>query len=675
MRIRLPLLLAAVPLLGVARLLPGTGFGLWLRLAAATLVLLLPGRLLARALGMRGASAAFTWSTALVGVALAVTIAVHSSLDLALALVLAAGALALVRCVLAGDGPPAEAALVRRFVVPAGLALGGAIWFIEGAIDGDSLFHLGRVRKLVDLPSLSLHAVGEFRHGGLHPGYAFPLWHAWLGLVARIAGVDPTGVVVHESSILVPLALLLALEMGLAVFRSTGLAVATMLAQATLVALAPGAGGGYAQLTGPGTAARQLFVPAATALFFRFARTPSAALGLTLAAVSVDLSFVHPTYALFLAVPLAAFVAARALLARGADLRNGVAALVAFGVPMVLTFLWLRPIVNQTLDVNPGPNQLADTLRHYAGDLVVHSQASYALAPSVVDRTGSVAVAALVLVPLALLARRRRWAAYVLGGTVTVLALELWPFVFPHFANAASLSQARRAAGFVPFAFAFAGGAAVLAGLSRLGALALALGAGIWLQLDYPGDFGLRTPHNGPAIAGWIALYGGLAALAAGTALAWRGGSWRLPARPATAVLAVALFVLPVAVHGFADWRASTPRDAYALTPGLIRFLQQDVPRRAVVFGDLETSYRAVAFAPVYVVGAPPAHVADTKPNRVRARRRAVLRYFAHPSDLSIPRSWGAGWLVFRRGERPGAVEAQGLKPVYADAEYVVFRL
>src|SRR5205085_11025730 len=35
---RIPWLLAALPLLAVARLFPETGFGLWLRLAAATLV-------------------------------------------------------------------------------------------------------------------------------------------------------------------------------------------------------------------------------------------------------------------------------------------------------------------------------------------------------------------------------------------------------------------------------------------------------------------------------------------------------------------------------------------------------------------------------------------------------------------------------------------------------------
>ena len=52
-----PVLLLALPLLGVARLFPAHGFGLWLRLVAATLVLLLPGSLVARALRLRGASA------------------------------------------------------------------------------------------------------------------------------------------------------------------------------------------------------------------------------------------------------------------------------------------------------------------------------------------------------------------------------------------------------------------------------------------------------------------------------------------------------------------------------------------------------------------------------------------------------------------------------------------
>ncbi|HVS84577.1 MAG TPA: DUF6541 family protein [Gaiellaceae bacterium] len=678
MRARLsPSLPATLVLFAISRALPAYGFGLWLRLLAATLLVLLPGRVVARALGQRGTSATITWSLALVAGALAITFAAGGSIDLALALLLSAGAVALLWRRFAPANGPAEELRLRGPVALAGLALGGAIWFVESAVVGDEPFHLGRVRKLVELHSLSLHAIGEFAHGGLHPGYAFPLWHGWLALVARLADVDPTGVIVHESSILVPAALLVAYELGVAVFRSTALGLAAMLAQAALIALAPGHGGSYALLALPATATRQLVVPAAIAFFFAFLRAPTPPLALTLAAASLDLAFVHPTYALFLAILLAAFVVARALLARGADLVRGVVALVAYGIPMALVFLWLRPIVRQTIAVSPGPKALAKSLDHYRGDLVVDSLHSYHLAPEVIARSGSIAVAALVLVPLAVLARQRRWSALVLGGAVAVLGLELWALAFPHFSDAVSLSQSRRLAGFVPSAIAFAGGAAVLARRLRLFVLPLALAAGIALQLAFPGDYGLRTPHNGPGIAAWIALWGGLAALVLGTALAWTRRSQRTgDERGAwTALAAAALFVLPVAVHGFSEWTPRTPHDAYALTPGLVHFLQHDVPARSIVFGDLETSYRATAFAPVYVVAEPPAHVANTHPNRVRLRRSAVLRFFANPDGLAIPRRWGAGWLVLRRREKVGRVEATGLRPVYADDRFVVFRL
>jgi len=68
---------------------------LWLRLAAATAVLLAPGWAVARALGRLTAAAAFVWSCALVAGALAVTFAVGGAIDLALGLVLGAGAVAL----------------------------------------------------------------------------------------------------------------------------------------------------------------------------------------------------------------------------------------------------------------------------------------------------------------------------------------------------------------------------------------------------------------------------------------------------------------------------------------------------------------------------------------------------------------------------------------------------
>jgi hypothetical protein len=673
--LKAPPLLLAVPLLGIARLLPEHGVGLWLRLAAATLVLLLPGRLLARALGRSGAAGALSWSCALVAAALAVTFAMHGSLDLTLALVLVAGGVALPfswrsRAQRRFD---ARALRGRGAITLAGIGLGIALWSVEGIVHGDALFHLGRVRKLDDLGSLSLRAVDEFKDGGLHPGYAFPLWHGWLALVAKLGGVDPTSVVLHESSILTPLALVLAFEMGRAVFRSGWLAAGTVLVQVALIALAPGGGGSYTTLELPGTVARQLLVPAVIALFFRFVRAPSWPVGATLAAAGLDLAFVHPTYALFVAIPLVGFALARTLIA-GVDARASAGGLVAFGAPVLLVFAWLLPIVRETRSHTPGASELARGLRHYRSDLVVHSVSSYHLEPGVVARTGAIAVAALILVPLAGLAGRRRWSAFVLGGTVLVLLLELVPFVFPRFSDLVSLSQSRRAAGFVPFAFALVGGAAVLARLVGpllpLGALA----AGIVLQDKYPGDFGTKLGRGGPGIATWIALWGGLAALAAATVVVRSRtrhlGGGRLERPGAVAALSVLLFVLPVAVHGFAHWDAGYTQDPNALTPGLVQFLRSDVPKRAVVFADLETSYRISAYAPVYVANGPPTHVADTKANRPYARR-ADLQRFLRTGSLAIPRAYHAGWLVLGAGERFRGRATL----VYRDNRFRVYRL
>jgi hypothetical protein len=667
---------AAVGLLGISRLLPETGFGLWVRLAAATLIVLLPGVFVARCLGQRSAAAAFAASVTLVGVGLALTFALGASLDATLAFVLAVGAAAFVWSLLGRDLTgarlPGEARLARAALGVAGLGLGAAFWFVQGAFSGDTFFHLGRIRKLDALNSLSLHDVGEFRHGGLHPGYALPMWHAWLALVARLAGVDPASVAAHEASILVPLALILAFEMGWAIFRSVGLAVAVMIGQVAIKAFAPGHGGVYPFLWEPSTVATQLLVPAAVALFFHFVRKPSWTRGIVLAAASASIALVHPTYALFLAIPLGGFVLARILLTRGSELRNDLLAFAVFGVPMALAFAWLSPVVSETIPVSPGPAQLAQNLKHYNADLVVHSLSRYNLAPSRIDRNGAVAVAALLLSPLALLARRRRWAALVLGGTVAVLGIELWPLVFPHFSDAVSLSQSRRASGFIPFAVALAGGAWVISRISRPLALVGGLACGIWLEVAYSGDFG----HAGVVV--WIALYGSIAALFVGAVLALRSRGKPPPAvsrsRGGTAALAVLLFTLPVFVHGFSHWTPLTTRDRDALTPGLIRFLQDDVPARSVVFSDLATSYRATAFAPVYVVAVPPTHAANTRPNELAKRRRAVNRFFTHPS-FEEPQAWNAQWLILTRSGPVRAIERGGAKPVYEDAKFVAFRV
>jgi hypothetical protein len=238
--------------------------------------------------------------------------------------------------------------------------------------------------------------------------------------------------------------------------------------------------------------------------------------------------------------------------------------------------------------------------------------------------------------------------------------------LFPHFSDLVSLSQSRRAPGFVPFAIALVGGAAVLRRAVGVLVLPVALAAGIVLQLEYPGDFGRRLTHVTPALPTWIALFGGLA----GIVLALVRRDLLFERTDRLAGMAVALFVLPVAIHGFAHWETTSAPDPYALTPGVVHFLSSDVPTGAIVYADLETSYRIAAYVPVYVANAPPTHVADTTANHPKKRRRDLNR-FLRTHDLAIPRSYGAGWLVLTGRETAGP----GARLVYRDARFRVYRL
>ncbi len=662
---RLPLLLAAPPLLVVARFLPAEGLGLAARLGAATLCLLLPGTLVARALRLEGAAAAFALSLGVLFGALFVVFALQTSILVALAVLVGIALAALPFAIRRGtDRPLSEWA--PWLALALGVAYAVPLWRFAAALEGDALFHLARVRKLADFDNLSLEAVAEFADGGPHPGYAFPLWHGFLALVGRLAGVDAADMVLHEAAILVPLAFLLAFEAGRAVFNSPWGGLAVLAGQVAITGLAPGDGGAYDSLELPATAARQLIVPTVVALTFLLVRSRRVELIAPLAAASVGLALVHPTYALFLLIPLAGFAVVRLVLARR-DLVALAGALASVGIPTAAVFVWLAPIVEDTAGHTPSPAEVARALERYSRELDVDSVDRYALAPEVFGRSGAVAVAALVSIPLAALAARTRWAAWVIGGSLPILVLMSTDVLFPHFADLVSLSQARRAAGFLPFAFAFAGGCVVLAGLLRGAALPLAFAAGLWLHLTWPGDFG-DLEDGGPAAATWVALVGGALAIPAGLFLPHRFKP--IQDRGVFAALAAALFIAPIAYTGLRDWHSpSGPR--LPLTPGLVEALQEQVPEGDVVFSDLETSYRIAAMAPVYVAAGPPAHVADTEDNRPYARRRDVLRFF-RTGGLEIPRSYGARWLVI---DRQRSLLRPALRVVQADDRYLLYQL
>jgi hypothetical protein len=644
---------------------------LYLRLAGATLVVLLPGVLLARALGVVSGAATLVWSLTVVFAGLLVTFALTARLDVALIVVAVAGVAG--AAVVASRGGlvlQKHKLTAPGAVLAIGTVFGWLLWRVAPVIQGDSPFHLGRVQKLLALDGLSPDRVNEFADGGLHPGYAFPLWHGFVALVARIAGVEPDLVVRHEASVLAPLAFLVVYEAGAALFRSRALGVAVLAAHLGLTAFSPAAGGAFKSLALPATAGgRLLLVPAALALVFAYLHDRSRARLATVAAAGLVVSVVHPSYALFIAILLAGFFAGRALL-RARDAFPIAAAGVAFAVPMVAFFVWLLPTVRDTASHTP-PDAVLTSKDHgfenYPGQIDVESTNRYRLAPEVIARAGAVPVAALAVVPLALLAIRRRWAAFVLGATLLPLAILLLNELFPRFVDAVSLSQARRLAGFLPFAFALAGAAAVLSRWLRLASLPVALVAGAVLQALYPGDFGYFLREGGPTWPVWIAVAGGALALGAGTVVRNLDGRDR---RDWLAAAAAALFVIPIAIDSATTWDRPRPGPD-ELTPGLVAAVRANVEPGETVFSEPETSYFVAAFAPVYVAIAPPSHVADTTKNRPFERRADAVRFF-RDRDLAVPERYGADWIVADRRRHPGF--RIDLPVVYRDERYTLYR-
>jgi hypothetical protein len=638
---------------------------LYVRLAFAVALLLAPGWCLAWALGVRTVSAALGWSLTLLFVVFTLTFLLASSLTTAIALYAIAGLAALLAMVVRR---PVSTVLERGVpgrgaAAAAGLLLGIILWHVAGTVQGDGLFHLARVQKLLAFDDLTLHRVLEFKDGGLHPGYAFPLWHGFIAAVAKLSGVDATQAFLHAPSFLAPLAIVIAYEAGWALFRRVWAAGAVAGAQAGLVCFAPGHGGAYVLLSQPEPAARHLLVPAAIALALESIRAPSVARYLSTAAVALALVVVHPTYALFLWIPFVGFLVVRALWTRE-DVRAGLAAYGALAVPTALFVAWLIPVAGKTASVSPSSVEKARALTHYKTYLDIGSPTSYHLAPEVLTRTGPIAIAAVLLFPLACLASRRRWAAFVLGGSLAVLLVCLVPPFFTHFSDAVSLSQSRRVAGFFPFAFAFAGGLGVLSRLLGPILPGVALVAGAVLEVVYPGDFEYQLKNGAPGLIVWIAFVAGAVGLAIG--LVRRG----LPFE-ADAGFAAALFLLPVVAYGLARWTPTPAPPATTFTAGVVHALRTVVPKGAVVYSDQETSYRLAAVAPVYIAVAPPGHVADTKANDPYRRARDA-RAFVATGDLAIPERYGAQYLLV---DRLRMRRTFALPVLYRDPRFVLYRL
>jgi len=240
----------------------------------------------------------------------------------------------------------------------------------------------------------------------------------------------------------------------------------------------------------------------------------------------------------------------------------------------------------------------------------------------------------------------------------------LVPFLFATLADLVSISQARRAAGFLPFVVAFAGGLGVLSKLLGRLLLPLALVAGIALQFAYPGDFEYVLEDTAPAWITWFAVFGAVVALVVGLVR-------RRPPLEAPAGLAAVLFIIPVVAVGLWNWDRRPSPPLASLSDGLVGAVRESVEAGSIVYSDQETSYRLAAFAPVYVAVAPPGHVADTEENRPY-ERASDARRFVQTGDLAIPAAYGAEYLVVDRARLDRDFD---LPVVYEDERFTLYRL
>lgn len=667
----------------VGHVLPDSAPGLALRLAgAAGCVLILPGALILRAVAWPSslalaAAASFALSLALDAVALALVFLTGSSLDLALVVVAVVGACAAVPAFLresAREAPSSGRRAVAA-VLGASALFAVAVWWAAAPVRSDGFFHLARVRKLLDFDSLAtLSIVNEFEAEGLHPGYAFPLWHGVDGLVARLAGADPTDVIVFLPAILVPLAFVLAYAAGEAVFRTwAGGAALVAVYGVQLFSRREGSldGTGFFELLSqPREASRALLVPAIVALAFAFVVDGGRMMLASLGAASLALSLVHPTYSPYVALVFGGFVVARALVLRGWEplLTRASLALGGIVVPLGLVGLLLLPAVRESRAAMPSETFHGRALETYGSFTRLGDW--FGFPPAGVTREGLVVIAGLLAVPLAGFAARRLWAALVLGGTLAVLAVLLAPPLFTALSDVVSVSQARRLPQFLPISFAIVGACIVLSRWRGVG-VGLAASASVGLVVLYPGGFTEPIDPEGAGWPVWVAVAGGTAALVAGVLVPRLG-----PSPGLWAASAAFAFVAPVAVVGLSGLQQGESRTG--LTPSIIEAVQAETSPGDVVFSDPRTAYEIAAFAPVYINASSPSHFVESRSYRTRARTADAQRFFASrtlldEARLAILDRWGADWVLVDRTKPHPEEFLQRLRLVYEDESHALY--
>ncbi len=494
-------------------------------------------------------------------------------------------------------------------VISAGLVVAVLATRWVPPLSGDALFHAGRIRKLLDLQSISIGGISAFHNGAAHAGYAVPLLHAAQAGAVQLTGLEPSAAYPR----LVPLFALMAPVCAYAFGRSLGgITIGAVTALfATWDAFTLG-GGQIGFVEQPPSFAFVVLVPSVLVLVVAAIRAPGDR-PVRFAAIAgvLTIAIVHPTYA----VPVLASIAAAVFVTRRAWWMLAGSALVTIVVFAGVWLVALRGAAQQPGRPTVGSDfvLLSGHTLNLQSWLTVHSRFEFVLAM-------------LALVPLFVLWRRRHALAAALMAGPFVLVSMPGPMLAVHAVFGAG--QARRLWDGIPWWVVTAVALAEIG--RRLAGLRLALGVVVLAVASY------LFSNQVPGVLNWTGL-AMIAATAAFVTMAWIALRARdadpqpVPPPPvvATLLLTAATLAGSIGINGSAA--AHTIRNGTSiggstirLTPGLISYLRAHDAGFPVVLAEPYSSYELSGEANVYVVALPEVRTRAEPKDRPKVRRDAV---------------------------------------------------
>lgn len=178
---------------------------------------------------------------------------------------------------------------------------------------GDNKVHLARIRRILEAPSLSPQAIEPFKDGGIHPGYAYPVWHLIQALVSKVSGIDPILLWYYLNPLLTLVMVLTIYFLIRALFHNRSLAAFTSFLYMLPLIFAPGKGTLMTQrlLVHPSELSFLFFHFIIFGLVVIFIRNRGFHLPLfvLIGALSIDLAFIHIANLTFVVVVYVVFMA------------------------------------------------------------------------------------------------------------------------------------------------------------------------------------------------------------------------------------------------------------------------------------------------------------------------------------------------------------------------------